>query len=89
MVLYRKNKERRDFMDWNEVFKDYKHVSFEQISEYVDTVKPEYSDILRKNINDGLSFLAIKKAFYQMYFKEYIPVAKPKKPTMKDWATKK
>ncbi len=76
-------------MDWNEVFKDYRHVSFEQISEYVDTVKPEYTDTLVKRINDGDTFLAIKKAFYKKYFKEYIPVAKPKKPTMKDWASKK
>lgn len=71
--------------NWEMVFSDYKKVEFPQISEYVDTEKPEYGDTLQKQIEEGKSFLYIKKEFYKKYFKKYIPVAKPKKPTMKDW----
>lgn len=74
---------------WNEVFKEYKKVTFAQIRDYVVSEKPEYEETLRGNVNADMSFLTIKKAFYQKYFKQYIPVAKPKKPSMKDWAAAK
>lgn len=71
---------------WDETFKNYKTTTFEQIKEYVLTEKPEYEEVLRSNIMNGMSYLSVKRSFYQKYFKKYIPVAKPKKPSMKDWA---
>lgn len=75
--------------NWETEFSNFKECSFESITQYVDKVKPEYGDILEKQIEEGKPFLYIKKAFYEKYFKDYIPVAKPKKPTMKDWVAKR
>lgn len=75
--------------NWEAVFSDYKNATFENITEYVENVKPEYGDTLEAQINDGKPFLFIKKEFYKKYFKKFIPVAKPKKPSMKDWVAKR
>jgi len=71
--------------NWEAIFSDYKKCSFDSISQYVDEVKTEYDPTLRQQIEEGKTFLYIKKKFYEKYFKKYIPVAQPKKPTMKDW----
>ena len=74
-------------VNWEEAFKDYKKSTFTDISSYVDEVKPEYQETLVKQIEDGISFLSIKRDFYKAYFKKYLPVAKPKN-AMKEWANK-
>ena len=75
--------------EWEDYFYDYKKCDFDHIKDYVLEVKPEYEKTLRANVMSGMSYLEIKKAFYAKYFKEYIPVGKPKKPTMMDWAKTK
>ena len=65
-------------------FSNYKKTTFQDIYDYVKAEKPEYLDTLTEAVEGGDSYLTIKKAFYKAYFPEFIPVAKPKKPTMKD-----
>lgn len=74
--------------NWNEVFKNYKKTTFEEITNYISEENPEYEKQIKESIDAGKSFLVIKRDFYQKYFKQYLPIAKPKKATMKDWANK-
>lgn len=71
---------------WDEVFEDYAGCEWDDIRDYVETVKPEYADTLRANIIADMSFPNIKREFYKKYYPQYIPVAKEKKPTMLEWA---
>lgn len=66
-------------------FKDYKRTTFEDITTYCEEEHPDYLDTIEKSIDEGKSFLAIKRAFYEEYFEEYIP-ARKKSKTMKEWA---
>ena len=75
--------------DWEEYFSNYKKCDFDHIRDYVLQVKPDYEKTLKANIVSGMSYLEIKRAFYQKFFKEFIPVGKPPKPTMMDWAKAK
>lgn len=72
-------------MDWKERFKDYKKCKFDDIAEYVAQEKPEYKATLAKQIKQGKDFLTIKKAFYEKYFKSFIPVAAEKPNKMAKW----
>lgn len=73
-------------MDWNETFANYKKCKFEDIAAYVEQEKPEYMKTLTKQVEAATSYLVIKKAFYEKYFKQYIPVAKnQKKNVMANW----
>jgi len=71
--------------DWDATFKDYMTPDFEDIRDYVLEEKPEYEETLWKMIEDGKYFPEIKRAFYEEFFPKYIPEAKPKKQTMKQW----
>ena len=74
-------------VNWNEVFENYKTVKFESISQYVDEEKPEYRETLEASIEEGKSYPNIKKEFYEKYFKQYIPIPKPKS-IMREWVKK-
>ena len=75
--------------EWDEYFFQYKKCDFEHLRDYVLEVKPEYEKTLRANIMAGMSYLEIKKAFDEKYYPDFIPVGKPKKPSMMDWAKAK
>lgn len=65
-------------MDWKEVFQNYKKCKFADIKKFLTeagTEKAEaYKAIVKKQVNDKVSFLKIKKAFYEEFFPEFIPV---------------
>ncbi len=71
--------------DWNATFENYMTPDFDTIKDYVLEVHPEYEETLWGMIEDGMYFPEIKRAFYSEFFPQYIPEAKPKKPTMKEW----
>lgn len=77
-------------MDWNEVFKDYKKCKFADIKKYLTeagTKEAEaYKAIVKQQVNDKVSFLKIKKAFYEKFFPEFIPVKREgMKSDVADW----
>lgn len=73
--------------DWDKVFEDYKGCKFATIKEYIDAEAPEYKDYVKEQINGKVSYLRIKKEFYEKYFPKYVP--EKSKATMKklakDW----
>ena len=72
-------------MDWNETFKDYKKCKFDDIAAYVEKEAPAYKTTLAKQIKAETDFLTIKKAFYEKFFKDLIPIAKIKPNKMAKW----
>ena len=71
---------------WENYFFNYKKCDFEHISYYVVNVEKDYTNTLKKEVLGNMSYLDIKHNFYDKFFPEYIPKARPKKPTMMDWA---
>ena len=63
---------------------DYKKVVFADILDYVRNKEPDYEKVLQQSVKEGKGFLTIKNEFYDKFFPEYRPVAKPKKPTMRE-----
>lgn len=63
---------------------DYKKVIFTDILDYVRQNEPDYEKVLQQYVEEGKGFLTIKNKFYDKFFPEYRPVAKPKKPTMRE-----
>lgn len=63
-------------------FKEYRKITFADIAEYVKEQAPEYSETLKEQVNHSTSFLTIKREFYDKYFPDLKPKAKPQ--NMKD-----
>lgn len=74
--------------------KNYKNITIQDI---VDDAKSQGSErisflknllsikIVNKNGKEyGLSFIQIKREYYKKFYPEFLPVAKPKAPTMKE-----
>lgn len=74
-------------MSWEEKFTkaNYKRVKAEDIVSYVKEVKPEYLDVLKTSVEEGKSFIEIKKEFIKKYFPDAAPEEKDQnKATMRE-----
>ena len=73
--------------DWNKVFEDYKGCKFDAIKEYIDAEAPDYKPTVKEAIENKVSFLKIKRNFYDKFFPQFVPVSSKKtmKNAVKDW----
>lgn len=77
-------------MDWKATFENYKKCKFADIKKYLtEEVNEEtiaYKAIVKEQVSKRVSFLKIKKAFYEKFFPEFIPVKhKGMESDVADW----
>lgn len=74
------------------IFKDFKKITVDDMADYIEAEKPDEKHDFKvaayPNEKD-YNHLAARKYFYEKYFPDYIPKAKPEEPKksdrIKDW----